>query len=463
MRQHVRLLTIPFLVAGAALAACNSSSGGGTTTPPGPTTAQLQGDILAVRTLSADTTYTVVGFLEVQPGARLVIPAGTIILSDPATKGTIVTLRCSGDLPSGQLIVQGTAAQPVVFRPATTGARTRGTGGGIILHGCAPINVPGGTGVSEGVARPFGGANAADNSGEIHYLRIEFGGVKVTPDNEINGLTMSGVGSGTVIDHVQAHFIADDGFEWFGGTVTARFLLSSGNDDDNFDCDFGWSGTVQFFVAIQDRALANRGAECDNDANGSANAPITNPSLWNATFIGAGVEIANNEANDGMFIRRNTRGTWRNLIIANFGNQGITIDGTSTQANLVGGTMVINNVLFHRILCIQAGGCQSASADPVLSNIAFRGGASAGYHQTGLAAAFVGTTILEADPQLMSVNYDNPINGAAPDLRPLAGSPALNQANAAAPVGPGVDATARYLGAFSGDNWISGWTTWATQ
>ena len=466
MRRHVRTLATPVLVLVAvALAACSSSSGGGgTVDPPGPTMAQLSGDILTVRTLSADTTYTIMGFLEIQPGARLVIPAGTILLSDPATKGTIVGLRCSGDQPSGQLVVQGTAAQPVVFRPSGAGARVRGTGGGIILHGCAPINVAGGTGVSEGVARPFGGANPADNSGEIHYLRIEFGGVKVTPDNEINGLTLAGVGSGTVIDHVQAHFIADDGFEWFGGTVNAKFLLSSGNDDDNFDCDFGWSGTVQFFVAIQDRALANRGVECDNDAAGSANAPVTNPSLWNATFIGAGIEIANSEVNDALFIRRNTRGTWRNLVIANWGNAGIAIDGGSSQGNLTGGTMVIDNVLFHRVMCIQANTCQAASADPILSNIVFRGGAAAGYHQVGVAAAFAGLTILEADPLLTTVNYDNPINGSAPDLRPGAGSPALVQANAATPAGPGVDASARYLGAFGGaDNWLAGWTTWTTN
>lgn len=447
------------------IAACNSDGNGGgdPIAPPGPREAQLVGDILGNRTLAADTTYTVIGYLEIQPGARLVIPAGTVIESDPATRGTIVGLRCAGDQPSGQLVVQGTAANPVVFRPAGSGARQRGQAGGVILHGCAPINLPGGTGVSEGVARPFGGTNPTDSSGEIRYLRIEFGGVKVTPDNEINGLTLAGVGNGTFIENVQAHFIADDGFEWFGGTVNGRFLVSTGNDDDAFDCDFGWNGTVQFFVAIQDRSLANRGVECDNDGNGSGNQPVTSPTVWNATWIGAGVERANSEVNDGLYVRRNTQGSYRNVIVANFGNAGVVVDGTGSQANVAAGTLVVDNALFFRNQCIQIAAC-AASADPVLGNIAFRGGADAAYHQTGVAAAWAGKQIFDADPQFTSVNYDNPINGAAPDLRPAAASPALVAANAATPAGPGVDASATYLGAFNaGNNWISGWTTWATQ
>jgi hypothetical protein len=274
---------------------------------------------------------------------------------------------------------------------------------------------------------------------------------------------MAGVGSGTVIENVQAHFIADDGFEWFGGTVNAKWLVSTGNDDDNLDCDFGWVGTVQFFLAVQDRNLANRGVECDNDGSGSGNLPRTSPTVWNATFIGAGVGQANSEINDGVFIRRNTAGTWRNLVVVNFGNAGLVIDGVGSQANLASGALVIDNALFFRNQCLEVAGC-AAAGDPVLSNIVFRGGAAGGYHQTGVAAAWAGRTIVEADPQFTTVNYDNPINGSAPDIRPRAGSLALAGENAATPTGPGVDASARFLGAFGGaDNWIGGWTTWATQ
>jgi hypothetical protein len=460
MRQLLRILAIPILACSLTALAGACDGDNGTTGPPVTGEGTLQGEITGIRTLSRDTLYTIIGFVVIQPGARLVIPSGTILESDDASRGSIVTARCTDTQLSGQLIIQGTASNPVIFRPATTGARQRGMAAGVVLHGCAPINVAGGSGISEGIGQAFGGNNPTDSSGDIRFLRIEFGGKQIAPDNEINGLTMAGVGSGTVVENVQAHFIADDGFEWFGGTVNAKFLLSTGNDDDNLDCDFGWVGTVQFFVVVQDRALANRGVECDNDADSSANTPITTPNVWNVTLVGAGVERANSEVNDAVYIRRNAAGSWRNLIVANWGNAGVVVDGTSSQNNLAAGTLTIDNVLFFRIQCIQVASC-AAATDPVLGNIAFRGGAESSYHQTGVAAAFAGTTILEGDPLFTSVNYDNPINGTAPDLRPAAGSPALVAANAAMPTGPGVDATALYLGAFNANNnWTTGWTTW---
>jgi hypothetical protein len=430
--------------------------------PPGGTigAATLSGAISANRTLTADTIYTIVGFVDVQPGVTLTIQAGTTLVSDPTTRGSLITSRCEGANPSGRLIVQGTAQQPVTFGPAAGTARVRGQAGGIVLHGCAPINLPGGSGISEGSAEPFGGNNPNDSSGEIRFLRILFGGVRITPDNEINGLTLSGVGSATVIENVQAHFIADDGFEWFGGTANGRFLVASGNDDDNFDCDNGFSGTVQFFFVIQDRNLANRGIECDNDANGSQAAPVTNPNLFNATFIGAGVQQANNEVNDGLYLRRSTAGTYQNLIVANFGNSGIVLDGGDVFSRLIGSLnprLVINNVLFFNNKSLAFPG---RGTTPVTANISRR--ISGAYSLESVEGAF-GGRFLQADPLFTSVNLDNPINGSQPDPRPLAGSPALDPSNAATPSGPGVDTSARFLGAFGSTLWIDGWTFWATS
>ncbi len=452
-----------------ALAACNNNNGptdggGGGGGGGGGNAVTLKGSVIAGETMTLDATktYTVQGFFTIAAGGQLVVPAGTQLLSDPATKGSIITQRCEGDQASGQLIVQGTMTNPVVFRPAGSGARQRGTGGGIVLHGCAPVNFAGGSGISEGVGLPFGGDDPNDSSGEIHYLVIEFGGVKVTPDNEINGLTFAGVGAGTIVDHVQSHFIADDGFEWFGGTVNANHLVSSGNDDDNLDCDNGFSGTVQFFLAIEDKNLANRGMECDNDANGSANQPITTVNVWNATFIGAGVQQANNEINDGLYLRRNSAPTVHNAIVTNFGNVGAVIDGDASWANVLSGDLVLDNILFFGNKTLASAAAQGA-ADPVAQNINRKGGAVGDYSIDGVVAAFAGRTFVFADPQLMSVDFDNPINGTMPDPRPAAGSPALDGANAATPTGNAVDASAKYLGAFSGDNWLAGWTDWATQ
>jgi hypothetical protein len=460
--RGLRGLALATLVA-ASLAACGDSNNDGNNPPPGPQEATLTGDVNGTRTLSPDTTYTIQGFFRVSPGATLIVPAGTQLLSDPDTRGTLITRRCDSVNPSGRLIIQGTAADPVVFRPAVSAgtARVRGTGGGVLLAGCAPINLPGGSGISEGVSEPFGGTNANDSSGEIHYLVIEFGGVKVTPDNEINGLTMAGVGNGTVIDHVQSHFIADDGFEWFGGTVNASFLVSSANDDDNLDCDNGWVGTVQFAFVIQDRNLANRGEECDNDANGSGNLPFTIPSFWNVTYVGTGVARANSENNDGLYIRRNSGSLVHNAIVANFGNVGAVIDGDASFAQVAAGNLVLNNILFFNNQGLASPAAQAAGT-PLERNInRFSGGA---YVTTDVATAFGAGTFVFADPQFTSVDFSNPINGNQPNPLPQAGSPALNAANAATPTGPGiVDGSADYLGAFGSNNWIDGWTTWVTQ
>lgn len=433
----------------------------------------LNGDITSNRTLSPDSIYVVRGFLEVRPGATLTIPAGMEVFSDTESKGTIVTLRGDDGQPSGRLVVQGTQANPVIFlpgseddlvngdlSPAQVTSCARGSGGGIVLHGDAPMNQVGA--ISEGVQRPFGGDDPADDSGDIQYLVILCGGVEIAPDNEINGLTFAATGSGTHVSHVQAHLIADDGFEWFGGTTNADHLISSGNDDDAFDCDFGWIGTVQFGLAVQDRDLANRGTECDNDGNGSANTPITAPSFWNMTYIGAGVQQANSEVNDGPFLRRNAAPTIQNAIIANFGNVGVVVDGTGSQGQANTGDLALDHILFFENQALASTAAQGAGTC-LEQNVNFRGGAESGYHLQGVAAAFGAGTFLCADPQFTAVNLADPINGTKPDPRPQVGSPALNAANAAAPTGPGiVDPAATYLGAFGATDWTATWSVWVS-
>jgi len=433
----------------------------------------LNSDIIGNRTLSSDSVYVIEGFVEVRAGATLTIPAGMEIFSDPATFGSIVTLRGDGGASSGRLVVQGTHANPVIFLPGTqqdaqnaslspsqVTACARGSAGGIVLHGDAPVNQIGP--ISEGVQRPFGGDDPTDDSGDIQFLVILCGGHEIAPDNEINGLTFAGTGSGTRISHVQAHLIADDGFEWFGGTTNADHLISSGNDDDAFDCDWGWNGTVQFGLAVQDRDLANRGTECDNDGDGSDFTPITDPQFWNMTYIGAGVEQANSEINDGPFLRRNSSPDIRNAIVANFGNVGIVVDGTGSQDQATQGNLVLDHILFFGNQALASDAAQGAGTC-LEQNVNFRGGAESGYHLQGVATAFDGNTFVCEDPQFMSVNFADPINGTQPDPRPQAGSPALDPANAATPTGPGiVDAGATYLGAFSGTDWTVPWSVWVS-
>lgn len=416
-----------------------AASFGISTTAPGSTEKRT---ILAGNTgdkdriLSKDTIYTIVGFYFVQAGTKLIIPAGTRLEGDFASKGAIITVRGTKTRSSGQIIAQGTAAEPIIFTSSKPeGQRARGDWGGIVLNGLADINVPGKTGTGEGGTGTYGSggigsAKNDDTSGVLSYVRIEYGGTKITADNEINGLTLNGVGSGTVIDHVQTHFIADDGFEWFGGTVNGRYLISSGNDDDMFDMDFGYSGNLQFLFGIQDPELANRGFEIDNDADGSANEPFTSATIANVTLIGAGKDKANNEDNDGLYLRRNNKLKIYNAIVTNF-RYGLVVDGSGTKTNADNGDLFVKNSILHgsKGAYILAKGT-AADLDPIVQKNNWN--------------------ITTSDPGLTALTFTapNPLPTNFATLPQAAQLPSefFQQVS--------------YIGAFGpGANWIQGWTT----
>ena len=415
-----------------------SAAGGGT-----QKRARLAGNINGVRTLSADTVYTISGFVFVQPGARLEIPAGTRLEgdTDPLVQGSsLVTMRGTATKPSGQIIAEGTAANPIVFTSGLpAGQRKRGDWGGIVLSGLADLNLDGKTGSNEGVPGSYGPGGVLpaprndDNSGVLRYVRIEFGGTKVSPDNEINGLTLNAVGSGTTIEHVQTHMIADDGFEWFGGTVNGRYLVSSGNDDDAFDMDFGYSGKLQFLFGLQDPTLANRGFEIDNDGSGSEKTPYTSATVMNVTLVGSGRDKANNEDNDGLYLRKNNRLKIYNALVTNF-RYALVIDGASTKRNVDNDDLVVRNSILN------------GRTGPYN----YKDGSAA-----DLDAAIARWNVRTNVPEVLgSVSFDapNPIPSA------VAATGAIDPTS--------VDAyftSASYVGAFApgGQNWASGWTSFA--
>jgi len=141
----------------------------------------------------------------------------------------------------------------------------------------------------EGGNQFYGGTLAGDNSGRIRYLRVMHSGFEIAPGNELNGITLAGVGTGTLVDYVQVHNSSDDGIEWFGGTVNAKHLVLTGNDDDSMDTDVGFNGAIQFAIVIQrqpgDGAPTGRGDRI-NEYSGSTRTPASNPKLANFTFIG---------------------------------------------------------------------------------------------------------------------------------------------------------------------------------
>ena len=293
------------------------------------TTSTISGDVTANQTLSGVVLLD--GFVHVKNNAVLTIQPGTVIRgkSDPLTPGTLIITR------GAKIMAQGTAASPIVFTSNETVANGRNPGdwGGLVICGNGVINTGGISQnpnvnkiegfVTNSPDRYYGGNNDADNSGVLSYVRIEFSGVALDPlvqNSEINGLTLGGVGSGTQIDHIQVSFCGDDSFEWFGGTVDAKYLIAFRGTDDDFDCDFGFRGRVQFGLGIKDPnisdiALANgesNGFEVDNTSTAPyLLLPLTKPVFSNMTMVGAkrdgtGVIPGGDKHEAAMHIRRNT-------------------------------------------------------------------------------------------------------------------------------------------------------------
>ncbi len=468
------------------------------TNPPPPSTdrrVELVGNITGTRTLSKDTVYLLKGFVNIQQEATLIIPAGTRIEGDFETQGALLTVRGTGTpgqsayRRSGRIIAEGTAQEPIVFtseRPV--GQRRRGDWGGIVLNGLGCNNGPNGTLIGEGNTGAHGGNLPTDTSGTLRYVRLEFGGTKITPDNEINGFTFNSVGNGTVLEYLQSHFIADDAFEWFGGNVNCKYLVATGCDDDNFDIDNGYNGKIQFGVVVQDRRLANRGYEVNNDGQGSNNlssAPVnslTSPIVYNVTMVGAGVARANDDNNDGMYLRGNSQGEYWNQIVVNFGGFGVVVDGSGTITQYQNDLLQVRNSIFANRGLL---GLRNPAGPAVGPGVwgAFRRSSATGYDTvdaiTGLnffdksADSLRGNrNFTSRDGILRNVNYDNPMNGTKPDLRPAANSPALT--GAANPTQNPLDQNPRYtgdktgffqavdyIGAMKDVDWTEGWTTWA--
>jgi hypothetical protein len=334
---------------------------------PSPVAASNPNLITVSTNITTNTTwlstksYLLHGQIHVTSGATLTIQPGTKIFGDKASTGACLIIT-----KGSKIHAVGTAAAPIVFTSnQPKGSRQSGDWGGVIILGDALINQNGGTGGNgtaniEGFApsflNEFGGGstpNDNDNSGEFQYVRIEFGGYVYQPNKEINGLTMGGVGRGTTIDHVQTSFTNDDAFEWFGGTVNCRYLVSNRDLDDNFDTDFGYSGNVQFALALRDPSIADNptvstseGFESDNDATGSSAAPKTKAVFSNITLIGpyrgnTSATIATGYER-GARIRRNSELKIYNSIFMDF-KKGVHFSDAATETNYNNGIAKFSN------------------------------------------------------------------------------------------------------------------------
>ncbi|MDR0765369.1 MAG: hypothetical protein LBF09_00315 [Odoribacteraceae bacterium] len=314
-------------------------------------------EITANTTLLYPNTYNLRGFVYVPAGVTLTIEPGVIIKGEKATRGTLVIER------GGKINARGTRERPIIFTSAAApGHRAPGDWGGLIILGKAPNNMGEQT-IEGGVRSNHGGNDPADNSGVLSYLRVEFAGIEYSPDNEINGITLGSVGSGTTIDHVQVSRSGDDAFEWFGGTVNARYLVADGTWDDDFDTDNGFSGNIQFAVSIRDPLVGDKSAsnalESDNNANASATpGNYTRPVFANLTLLGPVVNPAaytdqagvNGSTTGARFqaafhLRRNTQLSLFNSLAAAY-PIGLIIEndkGSTTRQWATDGLLNVNN------------------------------------------------------------------------------------------------------------------------
>lgn len=287
----------------------------------------------------------------VRNGATLTILPGTIIRGDYNSQGTLIVTRGS------RIIADGNVNQPIVFTSNNpVGSRNEGDWGGLVILGNAINNQPGGVVNIEGLPpstnTQHGGVNDNDNSGVLRYVRIEFAGIPLEPNKEINGLTFGSVGSLTTVDYVQVSFCGDDSFEWFGGTVNCKHLISYSTIDDDFDTDFGYRGKVQFGLAIRNENLSDAAGdsncfESDNDAQGSASQPLTSPIFSNFTIIGAKgdgtVTLPVGEKFEKAFrLRRNTATSVFNSIATGW-EKGLSLEGAAVESNITSGVMNFNS------------------------------------------------------------------------------------------------------------------------
>ena len=303
----------------------------------------VEEDITEATTWSADTVYTLRGKIFVR--AALTIEAGTIIRGDNGSALAVTT--------EGSIEAVGTAEEPIVFTSSKDSGAAAGDWGGLVLVGKAPINVSGGSDVVEGFESgeeegnvTYGGDDAAFDCGSLSYVRIEYAGFELSPNNELNGLTVAGCGSDTELDFVQIHRGLDDGIEFFGGTANVKHLLVTLPDDDGLDCDYGWSGNGQFIIVQQNANTGDKAIECDNNGDDNSATPRTNPTLWNLTLIGSDSTSGDTQA--GMHLRRGMSADINNAIVAYFRSFAVDIDSTISAQLAADGELSIKNSYFFK-------------------------------------------------------------------------------------------------------------------
>ena len=292
----------------------------------------VEGDIATDVVWTADNTYYLNNQAFVKDGVTLTIEAGTEILGRyDANYSADNPAPCLVVEQGGKVIAQGTVDAPITFRSELSEddpnyGNGRGLWGGLIINGRAPIANEGGTAAVEGLTGVlYGGSDPDDNSGVLRYVRVWNGGSSIAPDNEINGITLAGVGRGTTVEYCEVALNLDDGFEMFGGTVDLKYCSAVSVGDDAFDTDAGYQGRGQFLLVVR-ADDSDKAHEMDSKTNGDLDSqPRSHPHFANVTVISS---VAHGE--DALRLREGTGGDFRNYIIHG-ANDGVRNDDNGSE------------------------------------------------------------------------------------------------------------------------------------
>lgn len=409
-------------------------------------------------TWTANNTYVLNGFIFVNDGQVLTIEEGTVIKGaegQEADASALIVAR------GAKIMAEGTAAKPIIFTSVLddlNGSVTlsqRGLWGGLIVLGKAMLNSSPGVSNIEGIPTTeprgeYGGTDDADNSGVIKYVSVRHGGTDIGEGNEINGITLGGVGSGTMIDYVEVIANADDGIEFFGGTPHVKHAVVSNCGDDSFDYDEGFRGQGQFWLVVQDEADGDRIGEHDGGTDPETAEPYATPYIYNATYIGRG-EAAGKRT---ITFRDNAGGFYRNSIFLNQA-KGIDIENLASAddayARFEEGKLKLEGNLFYNIAG-QTNGTDAAANGAALFTISGDGddAAQLAASQSAFASYFARANNAVADPGVTAAN-PVPANSVTGNMAAIEGTTANFIAS--------FFDTVTYKGAFdpASDNWAA-WT-----
>ncbi|MBL8240959.1 MAG: hypothetical protein JNM66_26295 [Bryobacterales bacterium] len=420
----------------------------------------VSGNITANTTWVSTKSYLIQGIVAIKNNATLTIEPGTIVqgAAGSAPPSALLVTR------DGKLVADGTRSRPIVLTSAQKfGERKRGDWGGLVLLGKAPVNVGANTSGNTNAAGTFyieglnatddglyGGADANHSCGSLSYVRVEYAGAILSPNNELNSFTFGGCGKGTSAHHLQASYGLDDSFEWFGGTMDAKYLVGGLGADDYVDFQLGWVGRLQYGLFFQSPdSRGNRGIEGDNSEYNNAATPFSNPTMYNLTFIGSGQPGFDEANSPGIFLRRGARATINNVAVANFYSGAVEFTDANTQAQMDAGNLVMNGFLAWDNNKGANGANTLEGQIPNAPTQAF----ALGTRAAGKAANFV-----ISDPMLL-----RPFEYSDPNFRARFGSPIFRAGWVSAPDDGFFDQTATFIGGIGDEDWTEEWTSFIVE